>query len=164
MSGAAPLVGLGLGWVGLGLGWLVYWFVDLLVCWLGGWLGGWVAGLLVCWLADLVVCLFVGLLAGWLVRWLAGWLVVAGITIGNWPTGHHVPLSAQQQEIQKKLDLPFQLYAPYFCMDTPYANDWPMLTSDTKLPGCGVHEHRQPFWNPPPNRLFCSSHAPPHMR
>ena len=40
-------------------------------------------------------------------------------------------------QIAKEIELPFQLYAPYFCMDTPYAKDWPMLASDTTLPGCG---------------------------
>ena len=45
----------------------------------------------------------------------------------KFPTGY---------QIAKEVALPFQLYAPYFCMDTPYARDWPMLSSDTTLPGC----------------------------
>ena len=32
--------------------------------------------------------------------------------------------------------MPLQLYAPYFCMDTPYAAKWDMLTSNTTLDGC----------------------------
>lgn len=27
-------------------------------------------------------------------------------------------------------------------MDTPYAQDWPMLTSDTTLPGCGGYDFK----------------------
>ena len=31
-------------------------------------------------------------------------------------------------EFAREIDLPFQLYAPYFCMDTPYAKEWPVTT------------------------------------
>ena len=37
-----------------------------------------------------------------------------------------------------------QRYAPYFCMDTPYANDYKMLTSDTSLPGCHSYNFKTP--------------------
>jgi len=33
-------------------------------------------------------------------------------------------------------DLPFQLYAPYFCNDTTYGNNFSMLASNPSLPGC----------------------------
>lgn len=41
------------------------------------------------------------------------------------------------KEFQHKLGLPLQLYAPYFCADSPYATKYNFLHSDTKLPGCG---------------------------
>ena len=29
----------------------------------------------------------------------------------------------------QEIGLPFQLYAPYFCLDTPYAKEWPVETN-----------------------------------
>ena len=43
---------------------------------------------------------------------------------------------------QKALGIPLQLYAPYFCPDSPYfdspehASKWKSVSSDTSLPGC----------------------------
>jgi hypothetical protein len=43
---------------------------------------------------------------------------------------------------QKALNLPLQLYAPYFCPESPYFGNWPSLASDTSLPGCDDYAFR----------------------
>ena len=35
-----------------------------------------------------------------------------------------------------------QLYAPYFCSDSPYLANWSMVQSDQTLPGCHVRRRR----------------------
>jgi hypothetical protein len=45
-------------------------------------------------------------------------------------------------EFQKRLQLPVQLYAPYFCNDTAYASEWPMLSSDQSIPNCGGYSFK----------------------
>eukprot|EP00041_Stephanoeca_diplocostata_P032956 m.1075300 g.1075300 ORF g.1075300 m.1075300 type:complete len:922 (-) comp24239_c0_seq10:1896-4661(-) len=49
--------------------------------------------------------------------------------------------------------LPFQLYAPYFCMDTPYASDWNLMNSDSSLPGCSGSP-AYAFKTPAPDTAF----------
>lgn len=48
------------------------------------------------------------------------------------------------QAFTKALDLPLQLYAPYFCMDTPYAETWDMLSSNTSRAGCDGYAFKTP--------------------
>lgn len=38
--------------------------------------------------------------------------------------------------LAQRVGLPFQLYAPYLCMDTPYGAKFPLIASDPTLPGC----------------------------
>eukprot|EP00039_Didymoeca_costata_P006139 m.87745 g.87745 ORF g.87745 m.87745 type:complete len:734 (+) comp13128_c1_seq3:350-2551(+) len=41
------------------------------------------------------------------------------------------------QSFTNSLKYPLQLYAPYLCMDTPYASQFDLLSSNISLPGCG---------------------------
>jgi hypothetical protein len=50
------------------------------------------------------------------------------------PVPHKVPMG--MAAFQKALGLPLQLYAPYFCADSPYPQNFSMVRSDTSLPGC----------------------------
>jgi hypothetical protein len=49
---------------------------------------------------------------------------------------------------QAALDMPLQLYAPYFCADTIYAKAnggaWDFIASDTSLPGCHPYDFKLP--------------------
>lgn len=55
--------------------------------------------------------------------------------VGEWvPNPRKVPMG--MQAFQQKLGLPLQLYAPYFCASSDYANNFSMVRSNTKLPGC----------------------------
>jgi hypothetical protein len=56
--------------------------------------------------------------------------------VGSWEANGGVPMGVPA--FQKAFGLPFQLYAPYFCSDSPYIKNWTMLRSDTGLPGCNV--------------------------
>ena len=63
-------------------------------------------------------------------RYCAPWCVT------SWQANHtKVPMGVPA--FQEKLGLPLQLYAPYFCADSPYARKYNFLHSDTSLEGCG---------------------------
>lgn len=56
--------------------------------------------------------------------------------VTSWEPNHtKVPMGVK--EFQHELGLPLQLYAPYFCADSPYAQRYEFLQSDITLPGCG---------------------------
>jgi hypothetical protein len=56
--------------------------------------------------------------------------------VDNWNANGRVPMGVPA--FQKAFGVPFQLYAPYFCSDTTYLENWTMVRSDTTLPGCQV--------------------------
>jgi hypothetical protein len=56
--------------------------------------------------------------------------------VGSWEANGRVPMGVPA--FQKAFGLPFQLYAPYFCSDSAYLQNWTMVQSDRSLPGCKV--------------------------
>lgn len=56
--------------------------------------------------------------------------------VGTWEANSRVPMGVPA--FQKAFGLPFQLYAPYFCSDSKYLENWTMVQSSQALPGCHV--------------------------
>eukprot|EP00516_Mucochytrium_quahogii_P008564 CAMPEP_0203748480 /NCGR_PEP_ID=MMETSP0098-20131031/3351_1 /ASSEMBLY_ACC=CAM_ASM_000208 /TAXON_ID=96639 /ORGANISM=" , Strain NY0313808BC1" /LENGTH=778 /DNA_ID=CAMNT_0050637239 /DNA_START=35 /DNA_END=2371 /DNA_ORIENTATION=+ len=46
-------------------------------------------------------------------------------------------------EFHRRAGMPFQLYAPYFCMDTKYAKDFKFISSNPNLPTCGQFKFKE---------------------
>jgi len=56
--------------------------------------------------------------------------------------GHNYPMDLKS--FHDQIQLPLQLYAPYFCNDTIYNTTFPMVESDPSLPKCGDFDFKDP--------------------